>query len=158
MSVRVSQRKDKSGWWVFISYRGKRMKKSFPDGKVGEKAARTFAEKLLAKMKWAEMPLPARTWRRLLRIVCSKGKLGRRFVITWLHCVPLTSRRWSVVLSEPIQSPVLGSLFGEPRGASLRYNPSIDRRPRHYLRKPLRCRGSIQRSSVFSVQGCDEGN
>src|SRR5262245_52745370 len=55
MSVRVSQRKDKPGWWVFVSYRGKRTKKSFPDGRAGEKAARTFAEKLLAKMKWAEM-------------------------------------------------------------------------------------------------------
>jgi len=55
MSVRVGQRKDKPGWWVFVSYRGRRMKKCFPDGRMGEKAARTFAEKLLAKMKWAEM-------------------------------------------------------------------------------------------------------
>jgi hypothetical protein len=47
--------KTKPGWWVFISYRGKRTKRCFPDGKVGEKAAQAFAEKLMAKLTWAEM-------------------------------------------------------------------------------------------------------
>jgi len=55
MSVRVGQRKDKPGWWVFVSYGRKRTKKSFADGKAGEKVARAFADKLMAKMKWAEM-------------------------------------------------------------------------------------------------------
>ncbi|WP_447598421.1 hypothetical protein [Nitrospira sp. Nam80] len=39
---------------VFINYRGKRTKKCFGEGKQGKNAANLFAEKLSARLKWAE--------------------------------------------------------------------------------------------------------
>lgn len=54
MGVNVGRRKDKPGWWVFIHHQGKRTKKRFPNDRAGERAARAFAEKLSARLKWAE--------------------------------------------------------------------------------------------------------
>jgi integrase len=54
MAVRVGRRNDKPGWWVFINHGGKRTKKCFGEGKQGKNAANLFAEKLSARLKWAE--------------------------------------------------------------------------------------------------------
>ena len=54
MGIKVRRRKDKPGWWVIIHHKGKRTKKQFPDDRAGERAAKTFAEKLSARLKWAE--------------------------------------------------------------------------------------------------------
>jgi integrase len=53
MAVKVGRRKDKPGWWVFVNFRGQRTKRCFPNDRAGEKAARAFAEKLAARLKWA---------------------------------------------------------------------------------------------------------
>ena len=55
MSVRVGQRKDKPGWWVFIHHRGKRKKNRFPESKEGKKEAEEFATKLRKRLDWAEV-------------------------------------------------------------------------------------------------------
>ncbi len=52
MGVKLGERKDKPGWWVFINYKGKRTKKCFGTNK---KLAQEFAAKLTAKLKWAEV-------------------------------------------------------------------------------------------------------
>ncbi len=52
MGVKLGERKDKSGWWVFINHKGKRTKKCFGTNK---KLAQEFAAKLTAKLKWAEV-------------------------------------------------------------------------------------------------------
>jgi hypothetical protein len=54
VGVKVGERKDKPGWWVFINYQGRRTKKYFAKGRSGEKAAKAFAEKISARLKWAE--------------------------------------------------------------------------------------------------------
>jgi len=38
---------------VFVNFRGQRTKRCFPDDRAGERAARAFAEKLAARLKWA---------------------------------------------------------------------------------------------------------
>jgi integrase len=54
MAVRVGRRSDKPGWWVFINHQGRRTKKCFGEGKQGKNAATMFAERLSARLKWAE--------------------------------------------------------------------------------------------------------
>jgi hypothetical protein len=51
MGVKVGERKDKPGWWVFINHQGRRTKKYFGRDKKG---ATAFADKLSARLKWAE--------------------------------------------------------------------------------------------------------
>lgn len=48
MAIRVGQRSDKPGWWVFINHKGQRKKKFFGSNK---KLAQDFAGKLDAKLK-----------------------------------------------------------------------------------------------------------
>jgi len=48
MGVRVGQRPDKPGWWVFINHKGQRKKKFFGSNK---KLAQEFAQRLDAKLK-----------------------------------------------------------------------------------------------------------
>ena len=52
MRVTIRQRKDRPGWWVFVSYQGRRMKRGFGNDK---KQAKEFATKLDTKLRWAEM-------------------------------------------------------------------------------------------------------
>ena len=46
MSVRVRQRVDKPGWWLFIDHKGKQKKKHFPDKETALKVARKVRERL----------------------------------------------------------------------------------------------------------------
>src|SRR5262245_25325768 len=46
MGVRVRQRADKPGWWVFIDHQGKQKKKHFPDKETAQRVARKIRERL----------------------------------------------------------------------------------------------------------------
>jgi hypothetical protein len=46
MGVRVRQRPDKPGWWLFIDHQGKQKKKCFPDKDTALKVARKIRERL----------------------------------------------------------------------------------------------------------------
>src|SRR6266404_2394275 len=46
MSVRVRQRPDKPGWWLFIDHQGKQKKKHFTDKETALKVARQVRERL----------------------------------------------------------------------------------------------------------------
>ena len=46
MAVKVGQRKDKPGWWVFIHYRGSAPNDALGKGRQGESKANEFAAKM----------------------------------------------------------------------------------------------------------------
>jgi hypothetical protein len=46
MAVRVRQRADRPGWWLFIDHEGKQKKKHFPDKETAFKVARKIRERL----------------------------------------------------------------------------------------------------------------
>src|SRR6187549_403842 len=50
MGVKVRQRKDRPGYWVYINYNKQRTKKQFSDKKL----AQEFARKIEARLKWSE--------------------------------------------------------------------------------------------------------
>jgi integrase len=50
MGVTVRQRKDRSGYWVFINHNKQRTQKQFSDKKL----AQEFAKKIEARLKWSE--------------------------------------------------------------------------------------------------------
>ena len=50
MGVKVRQRKDRSGFWVFINHNKQRTQKQFSD----KKTAQEFAKKIEARLKWSE--------------------------------------------------------------------------------------------------------
>ncbi len=50
MGVKVRQRKDRPGYWVYINYNKQRTKKQFSDKKL----AQEFAKKIEARLKWSE--------------------------------------------------------------------------------------------------------
>ncbi len=93
MSVRVGKRKDKPGWWVFITYQGRRKKKCFAEGKQGKKAAEEFANKLEAKLAWAEA-----SGESVVLSPESKVSTVGSYLTEWLkvyaepHCKPSTYR------------------------------------------------------------------
>ena len=57
MGIKVGQRKDKPGWWVFIHHQGRRKKKFFGTNK---KLAFEFASKLEAKLKLGSVGIEAK--------------------------------------------------------------------------------------------------
>lgn len=57
MGVKVGQRPDKPGWWVFINHKGQRKKKYFGSNK---KLAQEFATKLEAKLKLGSVGITAK--------------------------------------------------------------------------------------------------
>lgn len=57
MGVKVGQRPDKPGWWVFINHRGQRKKKYFG---LSRKLAQDFAAKLEAKLKLGSIGITAK--------------------------------------------------------------------------------------------------
>src|SRR5262249_24781499 len=70
MSVRVRQRPDKPGWWLFIDHQGKQKKKHFTDKETALKIARKIRERLalgdfsLADNQAEKLPFSAyyKTW------------------------------------------------------------------------------------------------
>ena len=46
MGVRIRQRSDKPGWWLFIDHQGKQKKKHFPDKETALRVARKVRERL----------------------------------------------------------------------------------------------------------------
>jgi hypothetical protein len=109
MGVKVRQRKDKPGWWVFIHHQGRRTKKCFGEGRPGEKAAKAFAEKLSARLKWAEASGEA--------IALSQPDKQiptlKDYLTEWLknyadaHCKPSTASGYRTVIEHHI-IPLLG--------------------------------------------------
>jgi integrase len=94
MAVKVGQRKDKPGWWVFVHHQGRRIKKCFGPGKSGERVARQFAEKLSARIKWAETNGEAV----VLAQSAQPVRTVKQHLMDWLemyakpHCKPSTYR------------------------------------------------------------------
>ena len=71
MGVRVVQRNDKPGWWVFIHHKGQRSKKYFGANKA---LALEFAKKLDARLKLGEVG-----------IFVKAGRTLKTYAETWLN-------------------------------------------------------------------------
>jgi len=78
MGVRVLQRKDKPGWWVYIHYKGQRKKKYFGSSKD---LAVEFADKLEAKIKLGEAG-----------IITNAGITLKAYSKTWLEHIRHTRK------------------------------------------------------------------
>src|SRR5512134_3197128 len=111
MGVRVRQRKDKPGWWVFVHHQGRRINKCFGEGKSGEKAAKLFAEKLSARIKWAETNGEAV----VLAQSSQPVRTVKQHLMEWLetyakpHCKPSTYRGYKRSIEQQLV-PCFGDL------------------------------------------------
>lgn len=110
MGVKVGQRKDKPGWWVFIHYQGKRTKKCFAEGKSGERAAKAFAEKLSARLKWADASGEPVALSQADQKMPTLAEHLREWLSTYaeVHCKPTTAAGYRLWLQNYI-IPAFGS-------------------------------------------------
>jgi len=115
MGVKVRARKDKPGWWVVVHHHGQRIKKCFGANK---KQAEAFAERLAARLKWAEVngePVALAQPEQAMPTV-------KAYLTDWLstyakvHCKPSTYR-------------------GYTRAIEKHLIPAFGERPLHLLRR-----------------------
>ena len=102
MGVKLGERKDKPGWWVFINHKGQRKKKYFGTNK---QLAKEFANKLDAKLKLGSVGITtkagvkfhdyANTWLQRIHCTCKRtthedySKMLRRDLLPVLHGLDL---------------------------------------------------------------------
>jgi integrase len=106
MGVKVGERNDKPGWWVFVNYHGQRTKKCFGTDK---RAAKAFAEKLAARLKWAEQSGEPIALSRPEQTMPTVEAYLREWLITYaeVHCKPTTAAGYRLWLEKYI-FPSLG--------------------------------------------------
>jgi integrase len=101
MGVIVKQRPDKPGWWVFVNYQGKRTKKCFGSDKKGAKA---FADKLSARLKWAEASGECLALSKPDQQMPTVEEYLQEWLSTYaeVHCKPTTARGYRLWLTNHI--------------------------------------------------------
>ncbi len=100
MGIRVKQRNDKPGWWVYIHHKGQRKKKYFGSNKA---LAIDFAKKLDARLKYGEEGMSVKA-----------GLMLKTYGDTWLEHIqhtrkPSTRDDYGKRLKQDIY-PLLGML------------------------------------------------
>ena len=117
MGVRVRQRKDKTGWWVFIHHHGRRTKRRFET----ESEARHFAQLLSAKLKLSEFngeTIPLSSGRQMPRV--------ETYLADWVstyaevHCKRTTAKGYRDMIAKHLLPALGGRKLNEVTRADIK--------------------------------------